>query len=114
MGPEWSAGQLGNRSIGARKVAHELDMCLGPYATHAVVHLHPMGHNTHDEGQASSRQPREEDQSANQLAASSLRKPTGAKDCASLAIAALHPPRPLYSTRGLNDDVHIWALIVNR
>ena len=87
-GPEWSVGRPGNRPIGARDAARNTEMCLGPYATRAIVHPHT-GHNTRGEDQASPRQPRPKDQdNTSQPRASPSRRPTTAEDRASLAIAA--------------------------
>ena len=114
-GPEWLVGRPGNRPIGARKVAHELETCLGPYATRTTVHPHPMGHNTHDEDQASSRRPRVEDyDNTSQHTSSTSRMCIAADDQASPTTEVLHLHRPPYFSRGVDDDVHVWVSIVSR
>ena len=59
-GQEWSAGQLGNKPIGAREVARNTETCLGPYATCDTMQPHT-GHNTHGSREASSGLPQQED-----------------------------------------------------
>ena len=111
---EWSAGRLGNRPIGAMNATRNSETCLGPYATHTTIHPHLMGHNTHDETQASSRRPRGEDYDiTNQPTASTCRK-FAAQDRVPPATTVLHPHTPLYFSRGADDDVHVWTSIVSR
>ena len=111
-GQEWSAGRPGNRPIGAREAARNIETCLGPYATRETVQPHT-GHNIRGPGQASSR-PRKEDQdNTNQLRASTSRRFSAAEDRASPAIAALHPRRPPYFCGDADDDIHVWTSIVD-
>ena len=112
-GQEWSAGRSGNRPIGAREAARNIQTCLGPYAIRDTVQPH-MGHNTRGPRQASWR-PRPEDQdNTNQHTISSSGRSPAAKDRASPAMVALHPCRPPYFYRGSGDDVHVWTSIISR
>ena len=56
-GHEWSAGRSSNRPVGAREVAHKLEMRLGPYAINAIAQPHHTGCNTCHKTQVSSRRP---------------------------------------------------------
>ena len=114
VGQEWSAGRPGNRPIGARTAARNSDMCLGPYATRIVQSPHT-GCNTHEIEASSRRLPRKEDQNiTSQLRASTSGRSPAAEDRASPATVALHLCRPPYFTGGADDDVHVWASIVDR
>ena len=114
LGQEWLAGRPGNRPIGARSVARNCKTYLGPYATRTLVQPHT-GHNTRVSNEASSRIPQPEDQDiASQPRASSLGRLVASKDRASLAMVALHLCRLPYFTGGADDDVHVWASIVDR
>ena len=113
-GQDWSVGRPGNRPIGASDVAHNSQMCLGPFATFESRQSPHMGHNTYDLNEASSRQLRQEEQSTSHPTASSSMKPIAAKDHVSPVIVALHPHKPPYFSGGLDDDVHVWTSIVNR
>ena len=113
-GQEWSAGRPGNRPLGARNAARNTDTCLGPYSTRAVVQSPHTGHNTREEDRALSRKPRPQDQdNTSQPRAISSRR-QAIEDCASIAIAALHPRRLPYFTGAQDKDVHVWTSIVSR
>ena len=80
-----------------------------------------MGHNTHGETLVTSttssptRLLRNEDQSTNQQRTTSSRiVAAAAEENASPTKVALHPRRPPYYIGGLDEDVHVWASIVDR
>ena len=113
-GLEWSARRRGNRPLGARDVARNIETCLGPYATHDCIQSPHTGHNTREEQQASSRRPCGEDQSImSQLAARTLGR-SAIEHRGSQVTVALHPYRPPYFIGGENEDAHIWTSIASR
>ena len=117
-GQDWSAGRPSHRLFGARTAA-----CLptqaacnsGPYGS-ASHQSHDPGHNTREEQSFVTTPPR--DRLPRQTTTSSQQTRTSgghaASDRASPAKVALHPRRPPYFCGGLDDDVHVWASIVDR
>ena len=117
-GQDWSAGRPSHRLFGARTAA-----CLptqaacnsGPYGS-ASQQPHNPGHNTREEQSFVTTSPRDrlprQTTTSHQHASTSGRH--AADDRASPAKVALHPRRPPYFCGGLDDDVHVWASIVDR
>ena len=117
-GQDWSAGRPSHRLFGARTAA-----CLptqaacnsGPYGS-ASHQPHNPGHNTREEQSFVTTPPR--DRLPRQTTTSSQQTSTSgghaASDRASPAKVALHPRRPPYFCGGLDEDVHVWASIVDR
>ena len=117
-GQEWSAGRPGNRPFGARTAAclpTEAACKSGPYGS-ASQQTHNPGCNTREEPSIVTTPPR--DRQPQQTTTSQQHASTSGRHAAtnhaSPAKVALHPRRPPYFCGGLDDDVHVWASIVDR
>ena len=118
-GPDWSAGRPGTMPFGARTAAclsPQTACTTGPYGT-ASTQTHNSGHNTREEQSIVTTSPRDRQPRqtiTSQQKTSTSRGGHAADDHASPAKVALHPRRPPYFCGGLDDDVHVWASIVDR